>query len=149
MNNGRILPPTYLFASLASMVLLNLFIPVYQLAPYPWNATGIIPLVLGMALNLSADKAFKKNATTVKPFDESKVLITSGTFKYTRNPMYLGMVMILIGAALLLGTLSPYIIIPVFAIAMDRIFIVAEEKMLDQRFGDKWKQYKTNVRRWI
>ena len=139
----------YLFTSLAAMVLMNLFIPVQQLIIYPWNATGIIPLLLGMALNLSADRAFKRNATTVKPFEMSKVLITSGTFKYTRNPMYLGMVLILIGAALLLGTLSPFIIIPVFAITMDRIFIVAEEKMLDQRFGDKWKQYKTNVRRWI
>ena len=66
-----------------------------------------------------------------------------------RNPMYLGMVLILIGAALLLGTLSPFIIIPLFAITMDRIFIVAEERMLDERFGDERKQYKTNVRRWI
>ena len=130
-------------------MLMNLFIPVQQLIIYPWNTTGILPLLLGMALNLSADRAFKRNATTVKPFEISKVLITSGTFKYTRNPMYLGMVLILIGTALLLGTLSPFIIIPLFAIAMDRIFIVVEEKMLDQRFGDEWRHYKTNVRRWI
>ena len=130
-------------------MLMNLFIPVQQLIIYPWNTTGILPLLLGMALNLSADRAFKRNATTVKPFEISKVLITSGTFKYTRNPMYLGMVLILTGVALLLGTLSPIIIIPLFAIAMDRIFIVVEEKMLDQRFGDEWRHYKTNVRRWI
>jgi protein-S-isoprenylcysteine O-methyltransferase Ste14 len=149
MSNGKILPPMYLFTSLAAMVLMNLFLPVQTLIIHPWNATGIIPLLLGMALNLSADRAFKRNATTVKPFEISKVLITSGTFKYTRNPMYLGMTLILTGAALLLGTLSPFIIIPLFAIATDRIFIVAEEKMLDQRFGDEWKHYKTNVRRWI
>jgi len=63
--------------------------------------------------------------------------------------MYLGMVMILTGVAFLLGALSPFIIIPIFAISMDRAFIVTEEKMLDERFGRKWKQYKADVRRWI
>ncbi len=139
----------YLFTSLAAMVLLYLFIPVYQFIIYPWNATGMIPLVSGMALNLSADKAFKRNSTTIKPFEESKVLITSGAFRYTRNPVYLGMVLILTGVALLLGALSPFIIIPIFAITIDRVFIITEEKMLDERFGDKWKEYKTNVRRWL
>jgi len=139
----------YLFTSLASMVLLQFFMPVYQLIPYPWNATGIIPLALGMVLNITADKAFKITGTTVKPFEVSTKLVTSGAFRYSRNPMYLGMVMILTGVAFLLGALSPFIIIPVFAITMDRVFIVAEEKMLDEHFGYKWKQYKAEVRRWI
>lgn len=139
----------YLFTSLASMVLLQFFLPVYQLIPYPWNAAGILPLALGMALNIVADKAFKKTGTTVKPFEVSKTLVTSGAFRYSRNPMYLGMVMILTGVAFLLGALSPFIIIPIFAISMDRAFIVTEEKMLDERFGSKWKQYKADVRRWI
>ena len=139
----------YLFISLASMVLLQFFLPVYQLIPYPWNAAGILPLLLGMALNIVADKAFKKTGTTVKPFEVSTTLVTSGAFRYSRNPMYLGMVMILTGVAFLLGALSPFIIIPIFAITMDRAFIVTEEKMLDECFGSKWKQYKADVRRWI
>ncbi len=149
MSNGRILPPMYLFTSLACMVLLQFFLPVYQLTSYPWNAIGIIPLMLGMTLNISADRAFKKIGTTVKPFEVSTTLVTSGVFRYSRNPMYLGMVMILTGVAFLLGALSPFIIIPIFAITMDRVFIVSEENMLDQRFGGKWQQYKENVRRWI
>jgi protein-S-isoprenylcysteine O-methyltransferase Ste14 len=131
------------------MVLLQFFLPVYQLISYPWNAIGIIPLMLGMTLNISADRAFKKIGTTVKPFEVSTTLVTSGVFRYSRNPMYLGMVMILTGVAFLLGALSPFIIIPIFAITMDRVFIVSEENMLDQRFGGKWQQYKENVRRWI
>ena len=149
MSNGRILPPMYLFTSLACMVLLQFFLPVYQLISYPWNAIGIIPLMLGMTLNISADRAFKKIGTTVKPFEVSTTLVTSGVFRYSRNPMYLGMVMILTGVAFLLGALSPFIIIPIFAITMDRVFIVSEENMLDQRFDGKWQQYKENVRRWI
>ena len=149
MSNGRILPPMYLFTSLAGMVLLHFFLPVYQLISYPWNAAGILPLALGMTLNISADRAFKKTGTTVKPFEVSTTLVTSGVFRYSRNPMYLGMVLILTGVALLLGALSPFIIIPVFVMTMDRIFIISEENMLDQRFGSKWTRYKANVRRWI
>ena len=143
------LPPMYLFIALASMVLLHLFMPVYQLMPYPWNAAGLLPLLLGIALNHSADKAFKSNGTTVNPFEEPTTLLTTGVFSYSRNPMYLGMVMILLGVALLLGTLSPFIIVPVFAIAMDRIFVNFEEKILARRFGDQWKIYQANVRRWL
>jgi protein-S-isoprenylcysteine O-methyltransferase Ste14 len=149
MNNERAMPPLYLFISLACMVLLNLFIPVYLLIPYPWNATGIIPLAMGMALNIIADKALKKTGTTVKPFEVSTVLVTSGAFRFSRNPMYLGMAMILTGVAFLLGSLSPFIIAPIFAITMDRVFIDTEEKMLEEHFGNKWKHYKANVRRWI
>ena len=148
MSEARTLPPTYLFISLASMVLLHFFIPLYQLTPYPWNAAGLIPLATGIALNLSADNAFKKYGTTIKPFEESQVLVTTGAFKFSRNPMYLGMVLILLGVAILLGALSPFIIIPLFTIAMDRMFIVSEENMLEQRFGNSWKQYKAGVRRW-
>ena len=63
--------------------------------------------------------------------------------------MYLGMAMIPIGVAFLLGSLSPFIIIPIFAITMERVFIDTEEKMLEQHFGNEWRQYKANVRRWI
>ena len=149
MSNGRFLPPMYLFTALASMVLLQLFLPAHQLITYPWNSAGIIPLASGIAINISADRTFKNYGTTVKPFEESKVLITSGIYRYTRNPMYLGMVMILTGVAFLLGALSPFIIIPIFTIIIDRVFIDTEEKMLDQRFGSKWQLYKARVRRWI
>ncbi len=149
MGSGGFLPPTYLFASLAGMVLLQYFLPGYQLISYPWNTAGIIPLALGMAINISADRAFKNYGTTVKPYEVSKALITTGIYSYTRNPMYLGMVMILTGAAFLLGAISTFIIIPIFTIVIDRVFIDAEEKMLEERFGSKWKQYKADVRRWI
>ncbi len=131
------------------MVLLYHFIPVHQLILYPWNATGLIPLAIGIAFNASADNAFKHYGTTVRPFEESTALITTGAFKYSRNPMYLGMALILAGVAFLLGALSPFIIPPIFTIAMDRIFIVIEEQMLENRFGEQWQEYRNHVRRWL
>lgn len=135
--------------ALAGMTLLHHFFPVIQLIPYPWNASGLILMAAGIVLNLNADSLFKKHGTTVKPFEESSVLITSGAFRLSRNPMYLGMIMILVGVCVLMGSLSPFTIVPVFAIIIDNVFIASEERMLDQRFGDSWRDYKARVRRWI
>ena len=96
-----------------------------------------------------ADSAFHKAGTTVKPFQESTALITDGVFRISRHPMYLGFVMIMVGVALLLGSLTPWLIIPVFAVLMEVIFIRAEEHMLAEKFGSAWLAYKEKVRRWI
>lgn len=149
MSNNKVLPPSCLFIALATMVLLHFFIPVYRLIPYPWNAAGLVLLAVGIALNISADRTFTAHGTTVKPFEESSTLVTSGVFSYSRNPMYLGMVLMLTGVAVLLGAASPFIIIPVFAITLNRLFITAEESMLAKRFPDTWKQYSSRVRRWL
>ena len=95
-------PPVYLFLSIAIMLLLHFLLPGMRVLPFPWNLFGVIPLVLGIAMNLVADKSFKKNETTVKPLEESTVLITDGVFRVSRHPMYLGFVFILLGIAALM-----------------------------------------------
>lgn len=131
------------------MVLLHFLFPGAEIVSYPWRLIGSVPLLLGIFLNLIADKAFKKNHTTVKPFEESTSLITTGVFRLSRHPMYLGMVLILVGIAMLLGSLLPFLVIPVFAVLMDVIFIRTEERMLAHKFGDAWRQYQENVRWWL
>jgi protein-S-isoprenylcysteine O-methyltransferase Ste14 len=149
VKRKRILPPTYLFVSILVIVVLHFQCPMLKVIPFPWNLMGVIPVVLGLALNLAADRAFKKHNTTVKPFTESTVLITNGVFSFTRNPMYLGFVLILIGISILLGSLIPYLIVVIFAISMDVVFIGAEERMLQGAFGESWLQYTKSVRRWL
>jgi protein-S-isoprenylcysteine O-methyltransferase Ste14 len=63
--------------------------------------------------------------------------------------MYLGFVLVLIGIAALLGSLTPWIIVPLFAILMDQVFISVEERMLQAKFGQAWSEYTAQVRRWI
>jgi protein-S-isoprenylcysteine O-methyltransferase Ste14 len=63
--------------------------------------------------------------------------------------MYLGFVLILLGLAILLGSLFPLLIVPVFAVVMDRVFIVVEERMLGEKFGQAWLDYKGRTRRWL
>jgi len=149
MRGRNVLPTTYLFLSIAVMVAMHLLFPLAKVVAYPLNLLGSIPLGIGIAFNLIADRAFKKYRTTVKPFEESTVLITSGVFRVSRHPMYLGMVLILIGIAVLMRSLPPFAVIPIFALLMERVFIRVEEKMLEDKFGQPWLEYKGKVRRWI
>jgi protein-S-isoprenylcysteine O-methyltransferase Ste14 len=106
-------------------------------------------LALGVAINLVADGAFHKANTTVKPFEESSALVTGGVFRITRNPMYLGFVLILTGIAVLLRSLTPYLVPIVFAVMIDRLYISVEERMLAERFGAAWQAYKRSTGRWL
>ena len=100
-------------------------------------------------LNLLADQAFKRHQTTVKPFEKSTALVTAGPYALSRHPMYLGFTLMLLGIAILLGALTPFIVVPIFALTMEYVFIRTEEPMMQETFGHAWQAYKTNVRRWI
>jgi len=149
MKTKRILPPTYLLLSIATMVLLHFLLPVSKITPYPWNLLGVLLLIIGGSLNLIADAAFKREQTTVKPFEKSTALVVSGVFMISRHPMYLGMVIILLGIAMLMGTLTPLIVVLIFGILMEFIFIKTEERMLEEQFGETWVAYKKKVRKWV
>jgi len=149
MANKKVLPPTYLFISIVLMLMLHFLLPLYEVITYPWILIGCLPLLLGIALNLIADNEFRMFNTTVKPFQESTVLITTGAFRFTRHPMYLGMILILFGIAILMGSLTPFFVVPVFAGLMDQIFVKVEERMLVEKFGKTWLEYSSNVRKWL
>jgi len=130
-------------------VLLHFLLPIKQILPFPWSLLGLFPLVVGVILNLWADRSFKKHDTTVKPFLESTALVTTGVFRLTRNPMYLGMVTMILGVAILLGSAGPFLVVPILGIIFQRIFINPEERMLAATFGERFRQYRRRVRRWI
>lgn len=85
----------------------------------------------------------------MKPFEESSALVTGGVFRVTRNPMYLGMALIVLGAALLLGSATPLAVVILLALLLDRAFISPGERMLADTFGDQFQEYRGRVRRWI
>jgi len=143
------LPPVYFLAAIVSAVILHYVLPIDQLIRYPWRFIGLIPLVTGIVLNLLADHAFKKYETTVKPFAKSSVLVTGGVFAVSRNPMYAGMMLILFGIAVMLGSLMPFVIVAFTGFLLNRLFVVPEEKMLEEIFGDEFRQYRRRVRKWI
>ena len=145
----RILPPTHFLLALVSMTVLHFVWPLHRFWEFPLSLAGLIPLVCGVVLNLVADRQFKHHQTTVKPFEKSSALITAFPFSFSRHPMYLGMTLILLGIALLFGTVSPLLPAAAFAILVDLHFIRAEEKMLADDFSHEWDQYRARVRRWL
>jgi len=145
----KVLPPTYFFAAIALCFALHFLFPVHQLLGFPWRLLGLVPLAIGIILNLVSDQMFKKHNTTVKPFQRSSVLITDGVFRLTRNPMYLGMTLILLGVALVLGSATPFAVALLLGLLFDRLFIVQEERMLKNIFPEQFRQYCRRVRRWI
>lgn len=143
------MPPTYMLIAMVAMIIVNFLFPVAIIIPSPWNLLGIIPLALGVIINVIADRIFHETNTTVKPFEQSSALITGGVYRISRNPMYLGFVLILIGIAILMRSLAPYGVIPVFLVVMEIIFIRTEEQMLAAKFGTDWIEYKKTTRRWL
>ena len=145
----KTLPPVYFLGAIIVEVLLHFLLPLRQFLVFPWRLLGLVPPVIGIVLNLLADQTFKKHETTVKPFEESKALVTGGVFRISRNPMYLGMTLMLLGVTLILGSVTPFVVVLLFPVLLDRIFIVTEERMLEDTFGDQFRQYRNRVRRWI
>lgn len=143
------LPPLLLLAALATMLALHMLLPLPPLLLFQWRATGAVFGTAGVALVLWAGTIFRRVGTAIHPLARSSFLVRSGPFRFSRNPIYLGMVLILTGAALALGSATPWLIIPVFIGALARQVIAGEERKLTAEFGAEYLEYCTRVRRWL
>jgi protein-S-isoprenylcysteine O-methyltransferase Ste14 len=130
-------------------LVLHATIPIRRVVAGPWRWTGVPLLGVGVAVVLWVAAMFRRAGTTIRPFETSSALVARGPFRLSRNPIYLGMVVFLLGVALLAGSLSPFLVIPVFAWILDRRFIRAEEAILAKTFGPAYDTYRGRVRRWI
>ena len=91
----------------------------------------------------------RKMKTTFIPDGTPEVLISSGPFKFSRNPIYLGMLTVIVGVSFLISSLSAIIIAFVFGIIINFTWIAHEEKKLHELFSEDWENYSSKVRRWI
>jgi protein-S-isoprenylcysteine O-methyltransferase Ste14 len=145
----KILPPTYFFICLIISALLHYTFPINQVIDYPINLIGFPFFLLGGLLNIWADQLLKKQNTTVKPDEKPTSLIQTGAYKISRNPMYLGIAFLLIGAGFILGSISSFIGTILFIVLMGIRFIPMEEKLMLEQFGEEFDMYKKKVRKWI
>lgn len=143
------LPPAIFLGSLVAQGVAHWTVPIADLVPEAWRLLGVVPIVIGIVLTVTADGRFKAARTAVSPFGEPSALVTGGPFRYSRNPMYLGMVLILIGIAAALGSLSPFLVPPAFAWVLTTRFIQMEEAKMERLFGEAYVRYRSRVRRWL
>lgn len=130
-------------------ILVHLIFPVRTVIAPPFTYTGIALIGTGLILGFWTRSLFLKNRTTLSPFKTPAFLVTSGPFRVSRNPAYLGMAVILLGLALILGTAVPFAMPILFILIIEMFFIPAEERMLEDRFGEQYRIYRAAVRRWL
>jgi protein-S-isoprenylcysteine O-methyltransferase Ste14 len=132
-------------AALVAHIALNDERSIHVAVPWLGATLGIG----GAALMMLAWWLFKRNHVAVCPTARTARLITSGPFRFTRNPMYVGMLAILFGLALIMGSLPFYLSFAAFFGLLNHFFCPYEENKLTDAFGAEYVLYKKNVRRWL
>jgi protein-S-isoprenylcysteine O-methyltransferase Ste14 len=145
----KIYPMAWLVLAAMAIYALDRWFPILQIMGPPIHWIGLLFAVPGVLILLQAGRAFIRAKTGLLPFSESTTLVTGGLYRFTRNPMYLGMVLFLLGLALFSGSLSSLIPVGLFTWIIDRQFIRNEEIFLTEIFGVEYLDYKKRVRRWI
>jgi protein-S-isoprenylcysteine O-methyltransferase Ste14 len=110
---------------------------------------GVILVVIGLAVAFSALGIFRKRSTTTIPFETPTSLVTSGPYRFTRNPMYVGLTLVYLGVAGTRAEIWPVIVLPVMLAYVNFIVIPVEERHLQNAFGDAYADYGARVRRWL
>ena len=144
----RIPTPIWLVALVAIAILVDLSLKTPTLLQH--RPTGIALILLGGVLSVSGQLTFRRHGAEIIPSsDKHSTLVASGPFRFTRNPMYLGIVVIAIGAALTAGTWLMWLV-PVVIFVLDNFVIIPfEERSMELARGDAYRAYKTRVRRWL
>ena len=115
------------------------------------NILSLLLIILGPLTLISAARSFKVQQTTINPIniDKATSLVVSGVFKYSRNPMYLGMVLILLSISFKFNLIGGIFFTLLFAIYITRFQIIPEEAVMEKLFGDDFQKYKSKTRMWI
>ncbi len=142
-------PPLIFLGYLIGALVINWIIPF----PEPWifelRIVGGLMVIAGFLLGGSAIFQMRKANTPVDPRETVKALVTSGPYRFTRNPIYLGFFAIYLGFTLLACTLWGLIASPFLYWTVTQAVIHAEEIYLDEKFGEQYKEFRSRVRRWI
>ena len=141
-------PPHYLL-TLSLCMLASWYFGETSSQTLPLILIGICLIGLGFLLAFNSISRFIKAKTGVVPFSESTTLITEGFYKYTRNPMYVGMNSFLLGLMLILKNPLNIIFLIIFFFIVRNMFVLKEEVQMEETFGQDYLTYKGKVRRWL
>lgn len=147
----RVPPPVQALIFGALMWLLDKRLPIGQFEFSVQLPLAILFAVLGVALVVTSMLSFRTASTTVDPFhpEEASKLVTNGVFRYSRNPMYVSLLCVLIGWAIWLGSMLNLFLIAGFVSYITIFQIKPEEEVLKTLFGEAYEEYCSNVRRWM
>ena len=148
---NRIPPPLVVVLIGAAMAVIAWFTPALEIGSNVRFAVGGIAIALGALVAVQGARMFRRHKTTINPVDleSASALVTSGVFRFSRNPMYVGFTAMLVGWAVCLA--APWALVgPVaFVLFTNRFQIIPEERVMRDKFGQAYDDYQAQVRRWI
>jgi len=149
----ELIPPPLLFVvPLLLGVLLERRFPLLDVEPPVARGLywlGIALIVIGAGHAATSAALFLRNRTTIIPHHRSKALVTSGAYRWTRNPMYLGLTLVYLGVTALVAAVWPLVLLPLPLLIVNAYVIPMEERLLEEALGSTYLQYKARVRRWL
>lgn len=143
----KIIPPILVAICILTMAILHITVPIASVIDQPLLA-GLVGLA-GLFFILSSARLFSRVDTEIHTFHKPRKLVTSGLFRFSRNPIYLGFVLLLLGVAIGLGSLTPFLMVALFFVIANLWYIPFEEKSMEDTFGTDYLEYKKRTRRWI
>lgn len=149
MPRRIIYPPIWLVIGIIAIFSLNEFLPGPRYTGTASQAVGGVVLVAGLALLILAGGLFKRAGTDMVPFKNVSALVTTGVYAWSRNPMYLGMALVLLGTAVTVGAATALVVPPLFMVIIELRYIRPEEAMLRGLFPEDFPAYCRRVRRWL
>ena len=147
----KIPPPVYALLCVAIMWLLSRYVPVAIIFDKSFSWFGIALIMIALCMDFWSLALFFKKRTTPNPLkpEFTTGLVTTGLYRFSRNPMYLGLLLMLIGFAIFLRAATPFLVLPVFYLLINEMQIKPEENILGEKFGQEFLEYKNKVRRWL
>ena len=144
-----IYPPMWLALGIIVQFVCNEYFPGSRFTSLGGQVVGSAVLLAGLAILVFAGGLFKQADTDLIPFKDVRALVTTGVYRFSRNPMYLGMALVLVGCAIVVGVATAFVVPVVFVIIIQYRFILPEEQMLLGLFPEEFPAYCQRVRRWI
>lgn len=149
----RLKPDHYAIIAFWAALLGEIFLPLSLLPPASISSgaswTGGILALAGLGLEIATARAMTRAGTTTKPYTRPTALVTSGPFRLSRNPFYIGLLLFFGGLLLMLSMDWLLLVMPLYWLALDRLVVPQEEAALDKAFGQDWRAYAARTRRWL
>ncbi len=146
---NKMSPPTLMLFCVLGMIALHWFLPLLPFSNWVPLLLGVGFIGFGLVMAFGAEGQFRRNGTTVDHLGMPSKLVNDGWFKYSRNPMYLSFALVLAGAWLSLGSISPILGILIYFVLTEQWYIRPEEKRIAEKFGNTYAAYKRQTRRWL
>jgi protein-S-isoprenylcysteine O-methyltransferase Ste14 len=142
-------PPRIAMLLLAAAASLHIVTPLGSIAVHPAKSIAVVTIVAGFSIMLWAWWQFRQHSVAICPTVHTERLITTGIYRLTRNPMYLGMIMMLAGVAAWFGSLPFVLATAVYFILINSVFCPYEERKLVAEFSEEYRRYAAQVGRWL